>query len=353
MGPGMERPIRPRPAVTLALCGAALALGCATVAFVLPGPPAPVDGTLHATADLVRAPSGGRVVRWLAEPGATVRAGTPLVELEDADRAADLAAAEAAVADAAAALARAERTAALDLAWRRSAVRNDLHAVRAEAATLLRERFDAALGEVAEGPEPAPGTVPARTVSRRRAPAASAVNGAAAANAREVLEARLALCDLREAELLELLDALPETVSAAAGTPAAAAALREAERLREEAASASAALTVHAARFGRLGRPSVEVGESAAGGALLAAVRDDARPFVTARVPTERLRRFAPGTDVAIRFGEGDRRHGYTGRVVSVDPEAGDGVAGVRVLPTGPLWPELPEGAACEVRPAR
>ena len=348
----MERQPRPRPAVTLALCGAALAVGTAGVALLVPGPAPPEVGTLHATAAVVRAPRGGRVVRWLAEPGAAVRPGTPLAELEDVGRAADLAAADAAVHAAAADLTRAERTAALDLAWRRAAVDRDLHAVRAEAADLLRERFDADLNRALDDAEPSRG-VPARTVAHRTGAAGRpSLAGAAAANAREVLDARLELCDLREANLTALRDRLPAAVSAAAGVPAAAAALAAATADRDEAAAAPATLTVKAARHGRVGLPTVAAGEAAAAGQRLTAVRDDARPFVVARIPTRRLGRFGVGAAVGVRFGDADRRDGYEGRVVRVDPEAGEGLAAVRVLPTGPLWPDLPEGAACEVRPA-
>ncbi|MEM9703455.1 MAG: hypothetical protein AAF907_13535, partial [Planctomycetota bacterium] len=84
----------------------------------------------------------------------------------------------------------------------------------------------------------------------------------------------------------------------------------------------------------------------------LPAVSAAARPFVPARVPTGRLSRFQAGDPVTLHFGEADRRDGYEGKVVAVAPEAGDGLATVRILPTGPLWPELPEGAACDVRPA-
>ena len=55
---------------------------------------------------------------------------------------------------------------------------------------------------------------------------------------------------------------------------------------------------------------------------------------------------------MTVAFGEGDRRKGYAGRVVSFAPEAAGGVAAVRVEPVGPLWPKLPENAACEVTPA-
>ncbi|WP_145360833.1 HlyD family efflux transporter periplasmic adaptor subunit [Alienimonas californiensis] len=349
----MERPPRPRPAVTLALCGAALLTGTAALALLVPGPPSPAFGTLHAAEDLVRAPRGGRVVRWLVEPGTSVRPETPLVELEDPGRIAELAAADAAVAAAEESLAATERAAKLDLAWRRAAVRRDLHTVRTEAADLLRDRFDAALQAAAEGdalPDGSPrGGVPARTVSLRTRTAAAA---AAAANAAEVLEARLALCDLRERELLDLLEELPETVSAAAGVPAAAAALDAANAEREALAAAPATLTLHAPGHGRVGRFAAAPGALADAGEPLTAVRDDARPFVAAQVPTGRLSRFAAGADVTLAFGEGDRRDGYRGRVVSVGPEAGDGLATVRILPTGPLWPDLPEGAVCEVRPA-
>ncbi|WP_171183427.1 HlyD family efflux transporter periplasmic adaptor subunit [Alienimonas chondri] len=345
----MERPPRPRPAVTLALCGAALTVGTAAVVLLAPGPPESVRGTLHSAEDLVRAPSGGRVMRWLAEPGTTVRPGDPLVELEDADHAAELAAAEAAVAKAAGKLMAAEKAAELDLAWRRSAVRRELHEVRTETAELLRDRFDAALTAAAEGDVPPRGGIPARTVSMRNHTAASA---ATSTNAAEVLEARLALCDVREGELLDLLERLPAAVSAATGTPAAAAALAEAKAERDAVAQAPTTLTVHAARHGRVGRRAVAPGATAVAGEPLTAVRDDARPFVTALVPTGRLSRFETGADVSLQFGEADRRDGYLGRVVAVAPEAGDGLATVRILPTGPLWPDLPEGAVCDVRPA-
>ena len=101
-----------------------------------------------------------------------------------------------------------------------------------------------------------------------------------------------------------------------------------------------------------MGRLTAGTGAVAEAGEPLTAVRDDARPYVAAQVPTGRLSRFAAGADVTVAFGEDDRRDGYRGRVVSVGPEAGDGLATVRILPTGPLWPDLPEGAACEVRPA-
>ena len=77
MGAAMDHPNRPRPSVTSSLCGAALAVGAAAVFLLAPGPEEPVRGTLHAAADVVRAPRGGRVARWLAEPGAAVRPGRP------------------------------------------------------------------------------------------------------------------------------------------------------------------------------------------------------------------------------------------------------------------------------------
>ena len=338
---------RPRPAVTLALCGAAVAVGTTGVLLAFPGPPAPEVGTLHATAAAVRAPVGGRVVRWLAEPGAAVKPGEPLAEIADVGRLAALAEADREVAAAAAALARAEHAAALDLAWRRAELNRDLHAVRAETAELLRDRFDAELHDVEPPPTDA---VPARTVSFRAAAATRSV--AAAENAREVLDARLALCEVREAELKDLLSALPSAVGAAAGVPAAAADLAAATDLRDELAAAPASLTVSADRFGSVGRPRVAAGEPVAAGAPLTAVRDAARPFARVSVPTARLSRFHVGAEVTVAFGEGDRRKGYAGRVVAVDPEAAGGVATVRVEPTGPLWPTLPEGAACRVAPA-
>ena len=133
---------RPRPVMTLAVCGAALAAGTAAVAWAFPAPAVPHTATLHATATVVRAPAAGRVVQWLAEPGAAVEPDTPIAELTDAARAACVAEGDAAVAVAAATLAEAERVAALDLAWRTAELNRDLHAVRAEAADLLRERFD-------------------------------------------------------------------------------------------------------------------------------------------------------------------------------------------------------------------
>ena len=346
MPPGMTNPAphRPRPAVTLAVCGAALAAGAAAVATVFPAPPAPHAGTLHGTAASVRSPAAGTVVRWLAEPGAVVEPDTPLAELADAARAADLAAAEGAVAEAAAALAAAERVAELDLAWRMAELNRDLHAVRAEAADLLRERFDLDLNDAA------PAVV--RTVSAGVAGTRTTrTMSAAAANAREVLSARLELCDVREADLAALIGALPEKVNAAAGVPGRAAALAAAETARDAAAARPATVTVTAGRHGTLGRFPVAAGDAVKAGAKLATVRDGHRPFARVRVPTPELARFPVGSAVTVAFGEGDRRKGYAGEVVSVAPEAAGGVAAVRVEPTGPLWPALPEASACEVTP--
>ena len=330
-------PHRPRPAVTLAVCGAALAAGTAAVLTLFPAPPAPHAGTLHATAAAVRSPAAGVVVRWLAEPGAVVTPGTPLAELADGARAADLAAADAAAAAAAANLAGATRDAELDLAWRAAQLNRDLHAVRAEAADLLRERYDLDLRTVSGA------TV--RTVSLGTNRTASA----AAANVREVLDARLELCDVREADLTALLEALPAKVNAAAGVPGLESSLGAATAARDAAAARPAAVTVRAGRHGTLGRFPVAAGDRVAAGATLATVRDGHRPFARVHVPTPELARFPVGSAVTVAFGEGDRRKGYAGEVVSVAPEAAGGVAAVRIEPTGPLWPALPEASACFV----
>ena len=335
-------PHRPRPAVTLAVCGAALAAGTAAVLTLFPAPAAPHAGTLHGTAAAVRSPAAGVVVRWLAEPGAVVTPDTPLAEFADAARAADLAAAEAAVADAAAKLAEARRDAELDLAWRTAQLNRDLHAVRAEAADLLRERYDLDLRTV--------GGPPVRTVSLGAGLANTArTASAAAANVREVLTARLELCDVRESDLTALLAALPAKVNAAAGVPGLESSLAAATAARDAAAARPAAVTVPAGLHGTLGRFPLAAGEPVKPGAKLATVRDGHRPFARVHVPTPELARFPVGSAVTVAFGEGDRRKGYAGEVVSVAPEAAGGVAAVRIEPTGPLWPALPEASACFV----
>ena len=331
-------PHRPRPAVTLAVCGAALAAGTVAVLTLFPAPPAPHAGTLHGTAAAVRAPAAGTVVRWLAAPGDLVTPAEPLAELADAARAANLAAAEARLSQARTTLAAAERAAELDLAWRTAEVQRDLHAVRAEAADLLRERFDLDLHA------PAPNVVRTASATTRARTAT-----AAAVNAREVLAARLELCEVRETNLLALLAALPDRVRAAAGVPGKRADVAAAGADRAAAAARPASVVVSAGLHGTVGKLPVAAGDAIRAGTRLATVRDRHRPFARVRVPTPQLARFPVGSAVTVAFGEGDRRKGYAGRVASVAPEAAGGVAGVRVEPAGPLWPVLPEGSACFV----
>ena len=307
--PKSRVPARPRPAVTLAVCGAALAAGTAAVCLAFPAPPAPHPGTLHAAAAVVRAPAAGRIAAWLAEPGAAVEPDTPIAEVADAARAAALDEAGLAVTAAAAALAEAERAAELDLAWRTAEVNRDLHAVRAEAADLLRERFDLDLR--ADRPQ-------ARTVAfnaNRASGVATAASSAAAANAREVLSARLELCDVREADLAALRAALPDRVRAAAGVPGRRAALAAATAARDAVAARPGRLTVTAGRFGTLCRPPAPAGGAVDAGAVLATVRDRDRPFAPGARPHPRAGP-VPGRgrgDGRVRRGrpaEGLRRRG-------------------------------------------
>ncbi|MEM9704317.1 MAG: hypothetical protein AAF907_17890, partial [Planctomycetota bacterium] len=200
----MERSPRPRPAVTLALCAAAFLIGLVVVIAAAPQPTAAVRGTLHSAEVVIRAPRDGRIVEWIEEPGAGVKPGVAIVELQDASRLSRLADADAEVTRASAALSAAKKRAALDLAWRTAEVRRDLHAVRTETAELLRDQFDAALTADAADRAGTGTRIPARTVSVTSPSPTAAIAAASTANAAQVLRARLTLCEVRERELLDL-----------------------------------------------------------------------------------------------------------------------------------------------------
>ena len=362
--PSPHRPVRgPAVRVTLGLCGVAAAVGTALVAVSAGDRSGELDGTLRTVRGAVRSPAAGRLVRWLAEPGDPVRPDTAVAEVEDAGRAARLAVLDAELDGLRADLAAAEHTAELELAWRTREVRAELHALRTDTAELLRRRFDLDLrhpagdpvnGGYAPGDSVAVRTISAKTTSKSAAAApgsaATAAELSALRNTREVLDARVELAGLREAELRELADSLPARVAAAAGVDGLRERLALAEARRADRAATPAVATVRAGRFATLGVPRVVPGERVGGrDTVLAPLHDGDRPFAEAVVPSGRLPEFAAGTGVSVRF-PGERR-AFDGRVVRVDPEAAtpDGGVRVRIEHRGRLWPTRPTGTRVRV----
>ncbi len=315
---------------------------------------------------------------WSVQVGETTGRGDVLGTLLDNERAELLKSRKAEVQRLTRERERAEAAAEVDLAWRMDQLRAQEHDARMKLAALLRSDYEHQLkraawkdfleAQTAETTTLPPARVFSEVVQTNWKPEElrlrAMIEQESAANAVEVTEAQVALCEERLKTLESLRKQLPLKVRRAAGVDTINTALQAAEEAVAELETTPAEVPLTAPGFGTVGKLFRRPGTPVEAGEPLLELLDEDRLRLTMPVPSRELPRFAPGEIVRLIFPGGIDRMGriapippqteWTGHAVDrsegSSPSAPDDAhVLLQIDPADELWPDVPIGSAVQV----
>ena len=352
---------------TVLLCIVALIVGTAIVAWLGQSTAGTYVGYLHAAKSEVRATCDGRLEKIVVSEGQLVEPGATVAVLHRTELANRIAVARRDAETAEKALARASARAEIDLAWRLKQLEEELLDNRLRSAELLQSRFDQELKQQAwdeylrEGSQTGSDSArPLGKVSHETSdvPAGrirALVEKEAAANAAEVNQVQIQLCEKRIAELEALKSQLQGQVRRAIGVEQAEAQLALSNEALAALESQATEANVVADAFGLVGVYAKQPGAQVAEGDVLVEILNEEDRFLLVEIPSRRLPEFRDGGIVLLTFPTGDERRGT---VEQIPPQAihcglsePDATVTLRITPTSKLWPNVPIGSAVTVTP--
>jgi len=178
-------------------------------------------------------------------------------------------------------------------------------------------------------------------------------------SAKEVYDTQIQLCDQRLDQLRQLKADLPERLRRAKGVDVIETRLTVARQILKQLESRQALIPLQAPGYGTVGVYRKHSGERVSAGGAIVELLNQQQRYLIVQVPSDEMTRFAPGTQVTLRFAGGQQRRGI---VRSVPPQTleeasrrdaadrlRDVAVPVRVDPSGRLWPSVPIGSSVAV----
>lgn len=363
------QPELPAPPLRIATFTAlALAAGL-SAAWGLSRPGAPeFAGRIEARTTSVTAGRAGILKELLVAEGGRVTLGDPLVTLTDGELQAEIARQQAEIDTRASELKQAQALADVDLAWRIKELDAEVLETQLRSADYLKEKFNHELernmwSDVLAGETTAMfdqgDSVFHSIVLKARVPSAQRMNASlrieTAANAIEVSQAQVDICEQRLVELRRLKEEVPARIREQAGVKVAEERLAEARAELARLEARATELTIPSTAVGTVGLFRRQPGESVAPGDPIVDVLDDARRTVVVEVPSDQITSFQMDSPAELSF---PGNQALTGRVISIAPQAeprptngtGEAVITVRIEQTGKVWPAVPIGSKVGVR---
>ena len=365
-----DRPTTPLRAFVLSL--AALGCGIGFIDWIESSQQSSLAGYLQAEITTVSTDRAARIEQVLVSEGDAVVVGQPLLILVDEGLQNAWNDKKHEVATLRAEWEQARAQAELELAWRMKQLDRDTLDTELKATQFLKEQYfhqvsefawqdvlrdDRALSSVGTEPE-----FFGSLVLDRPWPTEQRIDvmlkKEASRNASEVYATQIALCEDQLVELERLKTELPATIRQSMGVNVVESRLQRATEELRRLEQERDQLTVSASAYGIVGVFHRRVGDRVSPGEPIVQLLDEDRRFLTVPAPSSEIPRFAPGTEVAIRFPGGERR---SGSVQSLPPQTDtpsspqqspserEVLLTVRINPLGELWPTLPIGTAAEV----
>jgi multidrug resistance efflux pump len=370
--PGPEAPATPTVASSMRVvtfsCLALLAGSVATVGLEharyerLPG-------FLQAQSHIVYPQREARVARYLVDPGDSVEAGQPILELEDGSIEAQAREQQFTILSLENELARqeAERDARLDQELLQIHDRIFEARFRAAQSQRVPESSPLAITVVANVlPAEADIYPPVVSLPLRGGALFSELCEPEEARGRlqeqrsqnqAICNAEQNLCTERIAQLEQLGRELPDKIRRSMGIDLTLARLEQARARLAEIEAQRSGLTILATHSGRLGLHLKRPGERVSANEPVAQILHEESPYLVLHVPSDRIADFSPGTLVELLFPGGIKGKG---RIDAIPPQTlavpNDGqplaqtYVAAQIQPVGRLWPDLPFGSIVEVR---
>jgi len=385
------------PLRTMSLLLVALLTGFCLVYFLGQHRNQPLTGILSADITTIRVPAASRLTSVQIKPGEEVFSGQPLLTLEKLEHLALIESHEQFVRDLEREVKRVEAQAAIELEWRTRELNGELSNVRQRVA--LRELEGRTAQRVPEGQlNRLQDAVPVRSVSASNAAQLDSRNltraggiiffsGASGkssavcepAHVPEVpqpvrtaatqhnsvvsdseaispVDPDLQTLRAEQSRLEAVRSTLRATVNEAVGATTIQARYAEAARQLESMKTVSRVVNVTSPVYGIVGQVRYREGDDMQAGEVMLRILHADRRYVTAYLPTRRVREMRPGQEVELLFPGNEE---FRGQVVDIPMVAdltgqtGDTLAAIRIEQVGRLWPNVPVGSQIDVISSR
>jgi multidrug resistance efflux pump len=354
----------------LLLVGLAFAAGLAAAWGLSRRTGSTFEGRIEARTTFVNADRPGVVTELLAQEGARVTLGDPLVTLADGELQTLIARAQEDVARLTSERDQSLAVAAVELAWRMKEIDADVVEVQLRSADYLKQKYDYELersmwADMLSSTETVMfdnGNESFQSmVLSSRIPGEQRMNAMlrheTACNAVDVSGVQVEICEQRLAELAKLKDQLPERVREKSGVTVAEERLAAAQAELVRLESQQSELTVVSHAVGTVGVYRRKIGDHLNAGDPIVELLDAARRWLVVAVPSSQITEFTVGRELDLTFpGRQERK----GTVLSVAPQAephdivasagADATVIVRVEQRGKVWPDVPLGSRVSVQ---
>lgn len=328
-------------------------------------------GYLQARLRTITAGREARVSQILANPGAVVSAGQPILILEDRGLEERIQSHRHEVESLEIELSRTQAALEVELDIQRRDILDRVFETKCRSAQLLRQQFLAPAestisnqiaGRGGDGLRPVispinrsplifndSGKVEQASLQQNQSTAADGFTRATLAE--------LELCNQHIADLEKLSRDLPEKISRSMGVHLTQARLTHAKGLLARMEREQKELTIVAEAAGMVGTFHKQVGDAVAPHEPIVQVLDEEQPYLVLQFPSPRISDFSPGTEVELRFPNGRKGKGRVEEIppqTSAIPDEGtsrtETTITAHIDPVGALWPTLPFGSVVEVR---
>jgi len=358
----------PHPVRTLAICFGALLAGAGLAVWIERHGVVRFDAYLEAHTTLVTAEHPGRVEALTKNEGERISIGDPLLNLTDSQLVDEILTQKDEVELAEIHLNRCLAEADLELQCRTNDLDDKIIDYQLRSAGYLKEKYDFELQEnmladVIEKNQTAAlqdaDSLLKSLVIEHRLPEidqmTTALKRETMANATDVSNAQVEICEQQLKRLEAIKLTLPSTVRRKAGVDAAESSLARSKSMLERIEERRTELTVASTAVGKVGVYRVHVGDHVKPGDTIVELLDDARRFLRVEVPSSKISGLKVAQAVNITFPGRAKR---TGRIQLISPQAiptdtnshgAESLILVRVEQTGELWPDLPVGTRVDV----
>lgn len=385
------------PLRTMSLLAVALLTGFCLVYFLGQQRNQPLTGILSADMTTIRVPAASRLTNVQIKSGDEVFSGQPLLTLEKLEHLALIESHEQFVRDLEREVKRVTAQAVIELEWRTRELNRDLSHVRQRVA--LKELDGRTASHVSDGQRNrVQDGVPVRSVSSSNAAQlnsrhltlargimffsgasgkSSAVSESALvpdvpvpvqtaatqhnavssdSEAASPVDPDLQTLRAEQSRLEAVRSTLPAIVNEAVGATTIQAQYAEAARKLESMKTVSRVVNVTSPVYGTVGQVRYREGDDMHEGEVMLSILHTDRRYVTAYLPTRRVREMRPGQEVELLFPGNEEFRGQVvdiPMVAEVTGQTGDTLAAIRIEQVGRLWPNVPIGSQIDVTSSR
>lgn len=363
-----ELPASPGRIVLFSVTALVLGIG---LACWIETPRGPVcHGVLMARTTTITAKSKGILHKLAADEGASVGINDPLVEIMDESLDRRILSKSQEIASLQSELQRTLAATELEMTWRLRTLESEICDIQLRSASFLKEKYNfelqqSMLNDVLAGDEFAMANAPESlfksvVIDEHMPPGsrmATVFEMEMAANAAEVSAAQVEICDVRQKQLEQLRESLPQQIRRTQGVDVAEANLAQAQAELDRLQHQQRELVIASPSIGRVGVFHHQLGDQIVPGDRIVELLDDSQRYLVVSVPSHDITEFSIGTTVELEFPGSQVR---TGNVTNVAPQAqpsqsfnvlkDDATVLIHVEPTGRLWPSVPIGSRVMVR---